>query len=163
MAHGRRLFSDDVDLVAIGEQFRAKQRKGVTDAMEARRDLPTDRFLDVHYADLMDDPMKQVRRIYDFLGYRLEDATVESMAAFRSRNPKDKRGRHRYGPGDFGLTRRQLDEDFAAYREHHVAARCGQRLGDGAPVAVRRAGDQAASSRHVVSGHWIPQSSRAMP
>ena len=123
MAHGRRLFSDDVDLVAIGEQFRAKQRKGVTDAMEARRDLPTDRFLDVHYADLMDDPMKQVRRIYDFLGYRLEDATVESMAAFRSRNPKDKRGRHRYGPGDFGLTRRQLDEDFAPYREHYGIAR----------------------------------------
>jgi hypothetical protein len=123
MAHGRRLFSEEVDLVAIGRQFHAKQRKGVMDAMEARRSLPAESFLDVHYAELMADPMKQVRRIYDFLGYPLENETVEAMNRFRSANPKDKRGAHRYGPGDFGLSRSQLDEDFAAYRDHYGIAR----------------------------------------
>jgi hypothetical protein len=123
MAHARRLFSDDVDLEAVGRQIRAKQSKGVTDAMEARRTLPSDAFLDVHYADLMRDPMKEVRRIYDFLDYELRPEAVEAMNAFRGENPKDKRGVHRYGPEAFGLTRAQLDADFAAYREHYGIAR----------------------------------------
>lgn len=123
MAHGRRLFSERVDLEEIGRQLHAKQLKGVSDAMEARRSLPADAFLDVHYADLMADPMKQVRRIYDFLGWPLTAETVAAMNAFRAENPKDGRGVHRYGPEDFGLDRARLDRDFAAYREHYGIAR----------------------------------------
>ena len=123
MAHGRRLFSEDVDLVDIGAQFHAKQCKGVTDAMEARDELPSECFLDVHYAELMDDPLKQIRRIYDFLDHDLESGTLDRMQSFLQTNPKDKRGTHRYEAGDFGLTRRQLDEDFAAYRDRYGIAR----------------------------------------
>lgn len=119
MAHARRLFSSDVDLLAVGRQFRAKQRKGVADAMNARRALPADSFVDVHYADLLTDPMKELRRIYDFLGYELHPGTLEAVNAYRSENPRNKRGVHRYGPEDFGLSREQLDRDFAAYREHY--------------------------------------------
>jgi hypothetical protein len=123
MAHARRLFSDDVDLLAVGRQFHAKQLKGVTDAMKARTALPAESFLDVHYASLMSDPMKEIRRIYDFLAYDLPPETLRAMNAFRQQNPKDKRGAHRYQPEDFGLSRDQLDRDFAAYREHYAVAR----------------------------------------
>lgn len=123
MAHGRRLFSYDVNLQDIGRQFHAKQLAGVSDAREARRDLPREAFIDVHYVDLLADPMKQVRRIYDFLGWELADETVAAMNAFRGRNPKDKRGAHRYAPEDFGLTRDQIDRDFSAYRDAHGVAR----------------------------------------
>jgi hypothetical protein len=123
MAHARKLFSDEVDLVAIGQQFREKQLKGVTDAMNARKDLPGESFIDVHYADLMSDPMKEIRRIHDFLDYDLRSEIVAAMDAFRGQNPKDKRGAHRYGPEDFGLTREGLDRDFAPYREHYAIAR----------------------------------------
>jgi len=119
MAHARRLFSDELDLQAIGRQFREKQRKGVDDAMTARRSLPAEGFLDVHYADLMADPMKEVRRIFDFLGHELSRETSATMSAYLDRNPKDKRGRHRYEPRDFGFTREELDRDFAPYREHY--------------------------------------------
>jgi hypothetical protein len=123
MAHARRLFSNDVNPLDVGRQFHAKQLKGVTDAMNARRSLPADAFLDVHYADLMADPMKEIRRIYDFLDRELTPEAVAAMDAFRNENPKDKRGVHRYGPEDFGLTRAQLDADFTAYREHYDIAR----------------------------------------
>lgn len=123
MAHGRRLFSNDVDLLAVGRQFHAKQHKGVNDAMDARRRLPEEAFLDVHYADLMADPMKEVRRIYDFLGFDLSAETVEAMNAFRARNPKNRLGTHRYGPEAFGLSRDRLDHDFARYRERYGVAR----------------------------------------
>ncbi len=119
MAHARRLFSDDVDLADVGRQFHAKQLRGVTDAMKARTSLSTDAFLDVHYAELMADPLKEVRRIYDFLGAELLPETVERMQVFRRANPKDRRGVHRYRAEDFGLTPEQLDADFAAYREHY--------------------------------------------
>jgi hypothetical protein len=123
MAHARPLFSNEVDLVAIGRQVRHKQLEGVGGAMDARRSLPTEPFLDVHYADLMGDPMKEVRRIYDFLGYDLRPETIEAMNAYRSQNPKHKRGAHRYEPEDFGLTRAGLDRDFAPYREHYAIER----------------------------------------
>ena len=123
MAHGRRLFSDEVNLLDVGRQFHAKQLAGVSDAMNARRTLPADSFIDVHYTDLMADPMKEIRRIYDFLGTDLRPQTIEAMNAFRGQNPKDRRGVHRYGPEDFGLTREQLDRDFAPYREHYGIAR----------------------------------------
>ena len=41
------------------------------------------------------------------------------MNAHRNENPKNKRGAHRYEPEDFGLTREQLDRDFAPYRERY--------------------------------------------
>ena len=123
MAHGRRLFSDDVDLVAVGRQLHGKQLAGVTDAMIARRDLPAESFIDVHYTELMTDPMKEIRRVYDFLGYELLPGTIEAMNAFRRENPKDKRGVHRYRPEDFGLTREQLDADFEPYRNHYGIVR----------------------------------------
>jgi hypothetical protein len=123
MAHGRRLFSDDVNLLDLGRQLHAKQLKGVTDAMNARRALPAESFVDVHYADLMADPMKEIRRIYDFLRYDLNRETIETMNAYRGANPKDKRGAHRYLPEDFGLSREQLDRDFAPYREHYGIVR----------------------------------------
>lgn len=123
MAHGRRLFSDDVNLLDVGRQFHAKQLAGVSGAMNARRTLPSESFIDVHYTELMADPMKEIRRIYDFLGTDLQPEAIEAMNAFRRENPKDRRGVHHYGPEDFGLTREQLDRDFAPYREHYGVAR----------------------------------------
>jgi hypothetical protein len=123
MAHGRRLFSNDVNLFAIGRQFHAKQLKGVSDAIKARRALPVESFIDVHFADLVADPLKEVRRLYDFLGYDLHPETLEVMNAYRRENPKDKRGVHHYRPEAFGLTREQLDRDFAPYRNHYGVAR----------------------------------------
>lgn len=119
IAHARQLFSNAVDLPAIGRQFGDKQLKGVTDAMRARRGLPSEAFLDVHYVDLMGDPMKEIRRVYDFLGYELHPVTIEAMNAYRNENPKNKCGTHRYEPEDFGLTRERLDRDFTSYREHY--------------------------------------------
>jgi hypothetical protein len=123
MAHGRRLFSNDVNLFDVGCQFHVKQLKGVSDAMNARRALPADSFIDVHFADLVADSLKEVRRIYDFLGYDLHPETLEAMNAYRRENPKDKRGVHHYGPEDFGLSREQLDRDFAPYCNHYGVAR----------------------------------------
>ena len=116
MAHGRRLFSDDVDPLAVGRQFHHKALDGVTRAITARDTLPADAFIDVAYRDLVTDPMKQIRRIHDFLGLSLRPDTEEAMRTWRSSNPQNKHGVHRYRLEDFGLDRARLEGDFARYR-----------------------------------------------
>lgn len=115
MAHGRRMFSDDVDPVAVGRQFHHKSLTGVELAMASRERLPSEAFIDVHYTDLVADPMKEIRRIYDFLELPLEAEATEAMAAWRVENPQNKHGVHRYRSLDFGLDPAQLRRDFAPY------------------------------------------------
>jgi hypothetical protein len=73
-------------------------------------------FLDVAYADAVADPLKEIRRIYDFLGSTLAPATEASMQRWLAANPQDKRGVHRYRLEDFGLDRAQLQRRFEPYR-----------------------------------------------
>jgi hypothetical protein len=116
MAHGRRVFSDDVDPLAVGRQLHHKSLDGVTRAMASREKLPASSFIDVHYQDLLADPMKEIRRIYDFLGLSLSAETDRSMQEWRTGNPQNKHGMHRYHLEDFGLDREVLRRDFAPYR-----------------------------------------------
>jgi hypothetical protein len=116
MAHGRGVFSDDVDSLAVGRQLHQKSLAGVTLAMQARERLPADAFHDIAYRDLVADPMKQIRHIYDFLGLSLSSETERAMQSWRSGNPQDKHGVHRYRLEDFGLDRERLRSDFAPYR-----------------------------------------------
>lgn len=116
IAHGRRVFSDHVDAREVGRQLSEGAVRGVTRAMEDRERLGEARFLDVAYANLVADPVEQLRRIYDFLGTELRPATLERMEAFRANNPQHKHGVHRYRLEDFGIKREALSERFEPYR-----------------------------------------------
>ncbi len=116
MAHGRRIFSDHVDPLAVGRQLHHKSKNGVTRAMAAREELPASSFIDVQYQDLVADPMKEIRRIYDFLGLALTADTEGKMQSWRTSNPQNKHGVHHYRLEDFGLDREELRRDFAPYR-----------------------------------------------
>jgi hypothetical protein len=123
MVHGRRMFSDDVDPIAIGSQMHHKSLDGVTRAMESRDRLPATHFIDVAYQDMVGDPMKEIRRIYDFLGLSLGAEAQQAMEAWRGRNPQSKHGVHRYELSDFGLDRETLQQDFAPYCARFQIAR----------------------------------------
>lgn len=122
ISHARGLSSDHVDPVEVGAHWSRKQLRMVTRGMEARDRLGEGAFLDVHYAELVADPLKQVRRIYDFLGMPLAEATETAMRAWIAANPQHRHGRHRYRLEDFGLSGDALDTQFAAYRERFDVA-----------------------------------------
>jgi hypothetical protein len=117
MTHGRRVFSDEVDPVEVGAQLSEKLIRGVTRAMEARERLDPSAFIDVAYDGLLADPMKQVRRIYDFIGCGLATETEQAMEVWRANNRQDRHGVHRYELSDFGLVREELDARFTRYCE----------------------------------------------
>jgi hypothetical protein len=123
MAHGRALFSDRVDPRELGAQLADRAVRAVTRAMSVRDGAAPGAFLDVAYSDVVADPMKKIRRIYDFLGLSLAPATEASMQRWLAANPQDKRGVHRYRLEDFGLDAAVLERRFEPYRSRFGVGR----------------------------------------
>ena len=122
MAHGRAIFSYRVDARKVGSQLATRAIRSVTRAMAVRERAASGAFLDVAYPDLLADPLKVIRRIYDFIGLALGPETEASMQRWLAENPQNKRGVHRYRLEDFGLDRAQLERSFAPYRERFGVA-----------------------------------------
>lgn len=117
IAHGRAVFSDVVDPHQVGAQLATNALRAVNRSMAIRDRSDGSHFVDVHYADVVADPLKQVRRIYDFLELDLSPETEDTMRQWQVRNPQHKHGVHRYQLEDFGLDPVRLAEQFAPYRE----------------------------------------------
>jgi hypothetical protein len=116
MAHGRALFSDRVDVREVGHQLASRAVRAVTRAMEVRDRAPAESFLDLAYADFVADPIKQMRRIREFLGLYPTPGTEAKMQRYVDANPQNKLGVHRYRLEDFGLDRAELERAFEPYR-----------------------------------------------
>lgn len=89
-------------------------------ASRAKRE---DRFLDVHYAELVADPMAQVRRIYAHAGLELTAAAEAQMRQWAVENERDRRPVHAYTLEEFGYTQDGLRREFAAYCDRFLAGR----------------------------------------
>jgi NAD(P)-dependent dehydrogenase (short-subunit alcohol dehydrogenase family) len=122
VAHAYGIFSDRVDPVEIGRHWSRKAERMVRLAMDVRRGDAGNRFIDVAYADLVADPIGQVRRVYDFLGLDLTLDAGERMRAWVRDNPQHKHGRHNYSLEHFGLNEKNVAASFAAYRERFAIA-----------------------------------------
>lgn len=117
MAHSRAMFSDRVDADEVGAQFGAKAIHAVECVLDVRGRRGSDSFIDVLYQDVVADPLKQIRRVYDFIGQDLTPETEAAMQQWRAEHSQTKHGTHRYRLEDFGLDRSTLDPKFEAYRE----------------------------------------------
>jgi hypothetical protein len=103
------------DLTTLGAHYAEHLRVGLERAIEARRRLGPDRFLDVHHHDLRADPLGAVERIYEFLGLDLTGPVRTAMARWHRSNSSGAHGVHRYTAEQFGLRDDQLRADFAFY------------------------------------------------
>ena len=76
---------------------------------------PPERFLDVWYTQLMDDPLAVVRRIYRHFDLPLSPGVEALMRRYLANHPKDRHGPHLYSLGQFGL---DPAAERARYREY---------------------------------------------
>jgi hypothetical protein len=113
-------FTARLDLEEIGHEVTRRWANGLERAMHLRRSgrVPRDRFFDVHYHDLLADPIAVIRRIYARFEMPFIDEAEHRMRAHLSRNPRSKNGAHRYSLATFGLAPADLTDRFKAYREH---------------------------------------------
>lgn len=115
IAHGRGVFSDEVDPHEIGRGWGQKVLRMVERAMDVRDRHGASHFHDVRYEELVADPIGEVAAIYTFLGRELTPGLKARVQAARLAQPRHRYGRHRYELADFGLRRDQVRERFARY------------------------------------------------
>jgi hypothetical protein len=121
----RFLRSDAVDLPAlsrlIGLGFRSMLEE-VIDLRE-RGQIPRDRVLDLHYRDLVREPVAALRALYAKLepvtGLAASAALEERWRLALAARPAGRFGEHRYALEDFGLDRAALSAQYRRYREHY--------------------------------------------
>jgi hypothetical protein len=117
IAVASRLLSDEVDPHQLASWWSEKTATGLAKAMAVRDGSPPEAFFDLHYHELVRDPVAAVRRVYAHLGRELTPFHERRMRAWLRDNPADKHGRHRYSLEQFGLDAEQENRRFAAYRE----------------------------------------------
>ncbi len=117
VSHAYGVFSDRVDPVEIGRHWSRKALKMVTHAMDIRDRAGSGNFIDIHYADLMKDPVSVVRRVYGFLGIPFTGENAKRIELWSRENPQNKHGRHSYHLEDFGLSKNEIARSFEAYRK----------------------------------------------
>lgn len=90
-------------------------------AMDVRDARPGagDRFLDLAHADLVEDPVREVRRLYAAHGLELTAEVARRMRRWVREHPRGKHGAHRYTRAEFGIDRERHGPLFARYRDRH--------------------------------------------
>lgn len=113
---GRWLRSDAVDATAIA-QGAGFGMDVILNAAADDTSSPAGQIADVHYVDLMRDPVSTIRSAYGDLGLEFAPELGPRITAYLESRPPTKYGVHRYTPGDFGLDAGAIREQFARYIE----------------------------------------------
>lgn len=120
-----RIYSTQSDPSVVGADWCARMHGGLYATMQLRQQPPhRHRFLDVAFEDTVARPLQVVERIYDFIGWTLDDATRASMATWLEEDNREharNAGAHRYSPEAFGFTTDGLRDRFADYIGRHIA------------------------------------------
>jgi hypothetical protein len=117
VAHAWGVFSDDVRPYEVAAHWGVKVDRMLARALAVRGGPHEAQFRDVHYTDLVQDPLAEAERIYAWLGRPLTGEVRARMEAFLVANPRHRQGRHVYHAESFGLDRGELRRRFAAYTE----------------------------------------------
>jgi hypothetical protein len=93
-------------------EWLARVLDGIVEYRAAHGD---DRFVDIAYQDLLEDPIGCVRRIYEAVGRELTAEAEAAMKAHTDEHVQHRFGRHTYSLAEFGLEREPLDERLSRY------------------------------------------------
>jgi hypothetical protein len=123
MAHTMALSSDHIDTNAIGRHWLRKAGRMAAKAHDARQAHPDRSVIDMHYTDLVADPLNAVATVYAARGVPLSGTrrAAISHALDQPRPHRDRR--HAYHLSDFGLTDADLDHTFHSYcNDYNISA-----------------------------------------
>jgi len=122
----RRTFSRFVDPLRVGPEVTRMLAEDIRRGFEARANgcAPPEQFADVWYAEMLNNPLEVVRRVYRHFALPLSAEVMERMQRYVATNPKDKEGPHVYSLEEFGLHPEVEAERFRSYSERLGAATC---------------------------------------
>jgi hypothetical protein len=112
---GHQGYQGKVDVEWIGQNYPWQAAQHANRIMDARDVIGEDRIIDVHYADLLRDPLGAMRKVYRSLGDDFTPQAESAMRTWLDNNPQDKFGRHEYKLAQFGLSPQTLKPLFERY------------------------------------------------
>jgi hypothetical protein len=116
---GRWLRSDAVDPVGTGQMI-GFGFEMILNGVAAARDgggLPEAQIADLHYLDLLRDPVAALEQVYDRLGLPFGPDLPDRFRGYLDRRPQHKHGVHRYDAAEVGLATADLRTRFRPYME----------------------------------------------
>ncbi|MBW8783960.1 MAG: sulfotransferase [Novosphingobium sp.] len=93
--------------------------------MDFRDKAGEDKLIDVHYSDLMRDPMAVMRKVYAALGDEFTPEAKAGIQRWIDDNPQDKFGKHEYKLTQYGLSKEALEPLFERYLSRYDVEREG--------------------------------------
>jgi hypothetical protein len=115
-------FTDADHRAYVAEHWTAMLEESVKRIDLFRATRPEHPILDVQYADLVQDPLGTVARIYSSLDIELSDTAHDAIATYADAHPKGKFGTHRYDLAEFGLDAAELSNRFSGYIDRYDVA-----------------------------------------
>ncbi|MCB1686861.1 MAG: sulfotransferase [Halioglobus sp.] len=113
--HVREMMSDNVDLNYVGSSLIETFEVMVARTISYKEKHGADSIYDLHYNDLMRDPVSVIKSIYNHFDEEFTPVAEASMKAYLENNPKGKFGKHEYNITDYGLTEGEVRERFSDY------------------------------------------------
>ena len=111
----RAVLGAAIDVDEIVPNVLRQLREHVSRPLQTRRRIGNHRFFDLHYAELMRDPIGVMRSLYDWAGDELTPATEHAMLDWLERHPQDRFGVQPYSLEGAGVTKADLEPVFAEY------------------------------------------------
>ncbi len=110
-----RLMYGQFDPKEVGEHIEKRFLNGVQRAMAVRDRVGSDRFFDVDFVQLCEDPNRVVGEINRH--FDLAPISEEAISGYFAKKRKDERGRHRYSVERYGIDRERVHARYAEYIE----------------------------------------------
>lgn len=113
LSHGA--YMGKIDYEWLGKNYSWQQFQHVNRVMDFRDKHGEEKIIDVHYADLVRDPVGTTKALYARLGDAFTPEAEAGIQAWVDDNPQDKFGVHEYKLAQFGLTKEGLAPHFERY------------------------------------------------
>lgn len=115
----------ELDYQWLGDNYSWQAAEHANRIMDFRDKYGEDRIIDVHYADLIEDPVGGTRKLYEQLGDPFTPEAEAGIQAWVDDNPQNKFGKHEYKLAQYGLSLERLEPMFERYLSRYDVAREG--------------------------------------
>ena len=122
----RSAFSNSVDPFIVSREAIDYWSETMDTFLRERDRLPDNRICDIQYDEIRRDPIRAVKRIYEFFGWSLSREAEQNMRVLIANQAKRESANHRYDLSQFGANAEDVLSAFAPYCERFGLSRSTQ-------------------------------------
>ena len=104
----RRGFTTNVDLRDLGKKTLEFWSKSNEKNEIQKQKIPSDRYLNIEYEDLVSDPINLVKEIYTKFSLSFDQPFINKMMSYVDEGSKEAKAKHSYSLEDYGLDKEEV-------------------------------------------------------